>query len=215
MVRLAIGDSHDLTRRGVRHFLEKHLDIEIAVEARSESALISLIRERGESLDALLLDPELSNSTSVDLIHTIQCESKSLPILIFSSRKSCSDPVKLMRAGARGYLDKTCSTDELLTAILKVASGGLYVSEEMAENLAFSLINSVKAPTHICLSAREFEVFMLLVNGVSVTKIAALMKLSVKTVSTHKTRVMRRMNFQSICEMVRYAIANDLLHGPE
>jgi DNA-binding NarL/FixJ family response regulator len=212
MARVVLAESHELVCAGVRQFLRNHPVIELRHEARCETSLVSLLKHCSSNFDLILLAPELASTSDVGLIHRLRAVSRT-PILIFTSREVDRHAVKLIRAGAQGYLNKKCSSQELADAILKVVSGRPYVCEILAEYLAWSLIRPVDQMSHTSLSRRETEIFSLLVEGRTVTQIAQILDLSVKTVSTHKSRIMSRMNFSSFSEMVQYAIANQLIEA--
>lgn len=215
MARVVIADNHQLICEGVRHFLRNHPAIELVAEARSEETLISLISEGAHKIDAILLDPKISSTCDLDLVNKIHSVYATMPLLIFTENDEDAHAVKLIRAGARGFLNKKCSALQLVDAIARVTSGRMYVTELLAEFLALSVMNPPELQSHKLLSQRETEVFTLLVAGKSVTQIARALNLSVKTISTHKTRIMQRMNFRSLSEMVQYAIVNHLMNGSD
>lgn len=215
MARIVIADNHELMCEGIRHFLRDQPLIKIVADARSEAALISLIRKDFHDIDVVLLEPQIASTSDVEMIRHIRSIRRTLPILIFTAREEDSHAVNLVKAGAQGYLNKRCSATQLADAVNKVAAGRMYVSELLAEFLARSVMRPLDAQNHTSLSEREREVFALLVAGYTVTQVARQLNLSVKTVSTHKMRIMHRMNFRSLSEMVQYAIVNGLINVPK
>lgn len=211
MIRVMIADNHEFMREGIKHSLRGRTDIGVTYEAPDEECLLAVLRQDSACSDLLILDPHVTSTTEEQLVHQIREISAATPILIFATRDDDMLVVNLMRAGAQGYLNKRCSAAELLRAISRVVAGRVYVDDLVAERLALSVMKPTKPLAHNRLSHRELEVFSLLVNGNTVTKIARLLDLSVKTVSTHKTRIMRRMNFCSLSEMIQYAVVNDLI----
>jgi DNA-binding NarL/FixJ family response regulator len=150
--------------------------------------------------------------SGVDLIHQIKDEFPKLPILILTMHEEEQYAVRAIRAGANGYLTKESAGTQLVTALRKVASGRPYISMEVAEQLAMSAMPAKGDASHSSLSDREFEVFCHLAKGKSITEIGDMLHLSVKTVSTHKTRIMQKMELNSISDLVQYAIAHHLLN---
>lgn len=211
MAQIVIADNQELMCEGVRHFLRDQPAINVVADVRSESALLSLIRECSHDIDAVLLEPQIANTTDVEMLRHIRSIRQTLPILVFTAREEDAHAVNLIKAGAQGYLNKRCSPQQLSDAVRKVVSGRMYVSEKLAEFLAKSVMRPLEVQDYSSLSERERDVFTRLVAGYTVTQVAQQLKLSVKTVSTHKARIMNRMDFRSLSEMVQYAIVNGLM----
>jgi DNA-binding NarL/FixJ family response regulator len=209
MIRIVIADDHTIMREGLKRILEDVEDIEIAGEAVDGFEALAQVRQGG--FDLLLLDLSMPGRSGVDLIRQIRDEAPKLPILILTMHEEEQYAVRAIRAGAHGYLTKESAGTQLVSAIRKVASGRPYISIEVAEQLALNIMTPSEDLPHKHLSNREFEVFSLLVSGKSITEIAELLHLSAKTVSTHKTRLMQKMNMNSLSEMVQYAVAHQLL----
>lgn len=209
MIRIVIADDHTIMREGLKRILEGATDIEVVGEAVDGFEALALVR-KGE-LDLLLLDLSMPGRSGVELIRQIKDELPKLPILILTMHDEEQYAVRAIRAGARGYLTKESAGTQLVSAIRRVASGRPYISLEVAEQLAIDAMPSHEELPHKQLSNREFEVFGLLVSGKSITEIAEHLHLSVKTVSTHKTRIMQKMSMPSLAEMVQYAVAHKLL----
>lgn len=209
MIRIVIADDHTIMREGLKRILDGAEDICVVGEAVDGFEALAHVRKGG--FDLLMLDLSMPGRSGVELIRQIKDEVPKLPILILTMHEEEQYAVRAIRAGARGYLTKESAGTQLLSAIRKVASGRPYISSEVAEQLAMDAMSSSEQLPHKELSNREFEVFNLLVSGKSITEIADLLHLSSKTVSTHKTRIMHKMNMHSFSEMVQYAVAHRLL----
>ena len=196
MIRIVIADDHTIMREGLKRILDGADDIEVVGEAVDGFEALAHVRKGG--FDLLMLDLSMPGRSGVELIRQIKDEVPKLPILILTMH---------------GYLTKESAGTQLVSAIRKVASGRPYISLEVAEQLAMDVMPSNEDLPHKQLSNREFEVFTLLVSGKSITEIADLLHLSAKTVSTHKTRILTKMNMNSLAEMVQYAVQHRLL-GP-
>ena len=209
MIRILIADDHTIMREGLKRILEGIEDIEVVGEAIDGHD--TLAKARLGNFDVLLMDLSMPGRSGVDLIRQIKDEMPKLPILILTMHEEEQYAVRAIRAGARGYLTKESAGTQLVTALRKVASGRPYISIEVAEQLAMSAMPADSDLPHTSLSDREFEVFSHLVAGKSITEIADLLHLSVKTVSTHKTRIMLKMERNTLSDLVQYAIAHKLL----
>jgi two-component system, NarL family, invasion response regulator UvrY len=152
--------------------------------------------------------------SGIDLIKQVKSEKPKLPILVLSMHQEHQYAVRAIRAGASGYLNKDSASELLVSAIRKVVRGGMFVSPTVAELLARETMRGTDAPPHTLLSDREFQVFSMIVQGKTVTDIAAELSLSVKTVSTHKAHVLEKMRLANQAELVRYALAHQLLDDP-
>jgi DNA-binding NarL/FixJ family response regulator len=211
MIRIVIADDHTIMREGLKRILDGADDIQVVGEAVDGFEALAHVRRGG--FDLLMLDLSMPGRSGVELIRQIKDEMPKLPILILTMHEEEQYAVRAIRAGARGYLTKESAGTQLVSAIRKVASGRPYISLEVAEQLAMDVMPSSEDLPHKQLSNREFEVFTLLVSGKSITEIADFLHLSAKTVSTHKTRILTKMNMNSLAEMVQYAVQHRLL-GP-
>jgi DNA-binding NarL/FixJ family response regulator len=209
MIRILIADDHTIMREGLKRILEGIDDIEVVAEAVDGHD--TLAKARSEDFDVLLMDLSMPGRSGVDLIRQIKDEMPKLPILILTMHEEEQYAVRAIRAGARGYLTKESAGTQLVTALRKVASGRPYISIEVAEQLAMSAMPADNELPHTLLSDREFEVFGHLVKGKSITEIAELLHLSVKTVSTHKTRIMLKMERNTLSDLVQYAVAHNMI----
>lgn len=208
-VQVLVADDHGVIRNGLKKILDDTPDLEFAGEACDGRALLEKVRER--HWDMLILDLSMPGRNGLELIKLVKEAQSPLPILIFSMHQEEQYAVRALRAGASGYLTKEFDGDLLLSAIRKVASGGVYVSTKVAELLASDVSRPQHAPSHTLLSNREYEVFSRLVRGISLTAIAFEFSLSIKTVSTHKSHVLEKMGMSSQTDLVRYAINNGLI----
>lgn len=210
MIRIVIADDHTIMREGLKRILSGAEDIDVVGEAIDGFEALAQVRKGG--FDLLLLDLSMPGRSGVDLIRQIKQEAPKLAILILTMHEEEQYAVRAIRAGAQGYLTKESAGTQLVSAIRRVASGRPYISMEVAEQLALNIMTPNEELPHKLLSDREFEVFHLLVSGKSITEIADLLHLSVKTVSTHKTRIMQKMAMNSLSDMVQYAVAQHLLN---
>jgi DNA-binding NarL/FixJ family response regulator len=214
MIKILIADDHTIMREGLKRILDGVEDIEVIGEA--VDGFDTLEKARLGNFDVLLMDLSMPGRSGVELIKQIKDEMPKLPILILTMHEEEQYAVRAIRAGARGYLTKESAGTQLVTALRKVASGRPYISIEVAEQLAMSAMPADDSLPHTQLSDREFEVFVHLTKGKSITEIGEILHLSVKTVSTHKTRIMQKMGMNTLSDMVQYAVAHHLLppmHG--
>lgn len=208
MIRLLIADDHAIMRDGLKRILEQHDDFEVVGEATDGFQTLDWVRKGG--FDILLLDLSMPGRSGVDLIKQIKAHSPKLPILVLTMHEEELYAVRTIRAGASGYITKDSAATLLVEAIRRVALGRLFISPEVAEQLAINLRPKTNELPHTKLSDREFEVFQLLASGLSLTDIADKLHLSVKTVSTHKTRILQKLDAHSLADLIKYAITHDL-----
>ncbi|RKP53716.1 response regulator transcription factor [Pararobbsia silviterrae] len=208
MIKVLIADDHLLVREGLRHILESAGNIEIAGEAYDSPTTLALVR--GTSARVLVLDLSMPGRSGIDLIHQIREAVPSLRILVLTMHAEQQYAVRAFKAGAAGYVTKESAGDELVAAVNKVASGGVYVSLSMAERFAQSLNEPADAQPHQRLSDREFDVFRRIVAGQTITEIAQSLCVSAKTVSTYKTRILEKMQIPHEAALVRYAIKHNV-----
>ena len=210
MIRLMIADDHAIVRSGLRQLLSLAPDMRVDAEAIDGAQVLEGLRL---SLpDLLLLDINMPGLSGPDLIIRIKAHWPALPILVLSMHNEPQVAARVLKAGASGYVTKDSEMEVLLGAIRKVAGGGKFIVPELAERLVFDVSLSSDRLPHQTLSERELEVFRLLVAGQGVNDIAEQLCISNKTVSTHKTRLMEKLNLGSTAEMVRYAMQHGLLN---
>ena len=209
MIRVLLADDHGLVREGFRGILSKAADIEVAAEAASGDEALALVKKH--DFDLALLDLSMPGLSGLALIKRLKLEKPKLRILVLSMHGESQYAARALKAGASGYLTKDSATAELIGAIRKIAAGGVQISEAAAAQLigAHGAGDAIEAS----LSDREYEVLRQIVAGRSVTDIAAALNLSVKTVSTHKARILQKLNLTGTAELVRYAIEHGLADG--
>lgn len=208
MIRIVMADDHAIVREGLKRIVSSIEGMEVIGEAGNGTEVMQRVREL--AFDVLLLDLSMPGRSGMELIKLIRAEKPQLRILVLSMHQELQYAVRAIKNGASGYLTKESAPAQLEQAIRKVASGGAFISAEVAEQLALGAMPGSEAVPHESLSNREFEVLQLLVAGVSLTDIAAKLNLSVKTVSTHKTNLMQKMGLQNQSELIRYAIKHGL-----
>jgi two-component system, NarL family, invasion response regulator UvrY len=204
MIRVLIADDHKIVRDGLKRILAAHGDIDVLAEAATGDEALALVKT-GE-YDVAMLDMSMPGLAGIDLIKRIKLEKPKLRLLVLSMHGEHQYAARALKAGASGYLNKDSAAELLIVALRKIAAGGVHVGEAAAA----SLVSAERSP-HEALSDREFEVLRLLVEGLGPTDIGERLHLSVKTVSTHKTRILEKLNLGSTAELVRYALENKLL----
>ena len=209
MIRVLLADDHAIVRTGLREILESTSDIEVAAEAANGTEALNAVRA-GE-FDIAVLDLSMPGRSGIELIKLIRDERPKLRMLVLTMHSEEQYAVRALRAGASGYLTKESAADELVAAVRRIASGGAYISPETAQRLVLDTSEPGAELPHTRLSNREYEVFRMIVAGKSVTDIGAALNLSVKTISTHKARILDKMGFASQAELVRYAVEHRLL----
>jgi two-component system invasion response regulator UvrY len=209
MIKVLVCDDHVVVRRGLRQILAETPDIMVGGEAGTADEALALLRR--ESWSAVVLDINLPGASGMDLLSQIHKERPSLPVLVLTVYSEEQYAVRAIKAGAAGFLTKESAPDKLIEAVRKVAAGGRYISAELAEALASLLAGEGKGMPHERLSDREFEVLKMLASGRTVSQVAQDLSLSVKTVSTHRTRILKKMNMKTNAELTHYAVRNGLV----
>ena len=207
-IKIIIADDHPLFRRGLKHAIEETNDIAVIGESCNGEDLLSLIRD--SKSDIILLDIAMPGKSGLDLLKQLKSEHPKLPILILSVYPEEQYAIRFLKAGASGYLTKESAAEKLAEAIRKIAGGGKYASTAVIEKLAFDFSDSEKLP-HETLSDREYQVFGMIAVGRSLTEIGVELSLSVKTISTHRTRILEKMKMKKNAELIHYAITQNLL----
>lgn len=209
MIRIVIADDHTIVREGLKQLLTASPDMSIAGEASDGHQVMQLVREA--EFDVLLLDMSMPGRSGIDLIKLARAEKPKLRILILSMHEEQQYAVRAIKAGASGYLTKESASAQLVSAIRKVAAGGAFISAEVAEQLALGAMPQSEGLPHESLSDREYQIFRMIAAGGAVSAIATELNLSVKTVSTHKARLMQKMGLQNQADLIRYAITHKLV----
>jgi two-component system invasion response regulator UvrY len=208
-LRILIVDDHPIVRQGLKQTLADAAEIGEIVEAATPQEALDLVRQR--KWDAVILDIGLPGRGGLEVLKDIKREVPRLPVLILSMHAEDQYAVRAVRAGAAGYLTKGAATESLIAAVRKVASGGRYISPELAERLATELTVDPDHPLHASLSDREFDVLRSIASGQTVGDIAERLSLSVKTVSTYRARILEKMQLKNNAELMRYVLTNHLL----
>ena len=209
MIRVAIADDHPIVRQGLRRIATEGAKIVVSGEAASAAELFRLVA--GVPVDVVLLDVSMPGSTFVETVRALRENFPGLRVLVLSVHPEDQWALRALRAGASGYLTKDHSPDQLVEAIHRVARGGKYVSESLAEKLAGLVDLGTLHVPHQQLSDREFEVLCSLGRGMTVKDVAIRMQLSAKTVSTYRGRLLEKMGLNTNADLVRYVVEHDLM----
>ncbi len=208
MIRLLMIEDHELMREGLKQLFECVDDIQVGAEAVSGEEALAILQK--ETFDLVLLDINIPGIHGVELISKICARPDSPPILIVSMHDEAQIAKRKIKAGASGYITKDSSPEELLAAMRKVASGGRYMTPELAEKIAFEASTEVMLKRHELLSSREMLILRMLAKGKKINEIALELGISNKTVSTHKARLMHKMHIDNDVKLIQYAVAHDL-----
>jgi DNA-binding NarL/FixJ family response regulator len=209
MIRIAIVDDHAIVRAGLRQYLQEQVDLRVTGEASNGREVLDLLRQ-GE-VDVIVMDLSMPEFGGVDALAAIKARAPDMPVLILSGFPEAHYATTLLRQGASGYLNKECEPEEIIKAIRVVFRGRKYITPAVAEMLADGLGSDPDKAPHDQLSERELQVFLRLAKGETVGTIADSMSLSVKTVSTYRTRVMEKMHLASNSDLTYYALKNGLI----
>ena len=207
--RILLVDDHQIVRAGLAQYIAEHDDLTVAAEAASGDEAIRLIRQ--EEFDVVILDISMPHKNGIDTLRVIKQLKPTLHVLVLSGYPETHYAVNMLRAGANGYLSKDAAADEMIRAIRIVARGRRYLSEAAADLVSDQLMRPSEKMMHETLSEREFQIFRKLAAGQSPTAIADELHLSVKTVSTYRTRVLEKMSLKNNADLTYYAIKNALL----
>lgn len=209
MIKIIIADDHAIVRKGLKQILEETPDMAVTDEASNCNEVLEKVRKG--NFDVVILDLTMPGRGGVDTLKEIKAEKPDLPVLVLSVHPEEQYAMRVLKAGAAGYVNKESAPIELIEAIRKVASGRKYISATLAENLALNLDSDFEKPLHESLSDREFQVMCKIAMGKTMTDIANELNLSIKTISTYRTRILEKMNMKSNAEIARYAIKNGLV----
>jgi two-component system invasion response regulator UvrY len=209
MIRILIADDHAIVRAGLRQFIADQADMEIAGEAATGTETVAAVREG--NFDVVLLDISMPDKNGIDTLRLLRHVKPDLPVLMLSAYGEEQYAVNLLRAGAAGYVSKVAASTQLVGAIRTVVQGRKYVSPALAQILAEGVNGDATQPLHAELSQREFQIFCKLASGAPVSKVASELNLSVKTVSTYRTRILEKMAMKSNADLTYYAIKNGLI----
>ncbi|MFC2142065.1 response regulator [Acidobacteriota bacterium] len=209
MIRILLADDHTLVRKGIIQILQEIPELAQIDEANDGKEALKKIGDK--DYDLILLDISLPGRSGLDILKQIKCMKPDLPVLILSMHPEEQYAVRSIRAGASGYMTKGSAPDELLKAIRKVADGGRYITTTLAEKLAFEIERNGSDNKHELLSDREYQVMCMIASGKTVKEIGGILSLSVKTISTHRTRILRKMDMKNSAQLTYYTIKQGLL----
>jgi DNA-binding NarL/FixJ family response regulator len=209
MIRIFITDDHSLIREGFKKILNEEKDISIIGEAANSRDTMSFVLNN--KLDILILDLNLPDKSGLDLLKELKAIKPEIKILILSMHPEDRFAMRVLKSGASGYVTKESAGGELVKAIRKVYNGGKYVSESLAEILAFEVQGNLDKPIHELLSDREFQVLQMIASGKTLAEISGTLSLAVTTVSTYRARILEKLNLHSNAELIHYAITKKLL----
>ncbi|WP_293776176.1 response regulator transcription factor [uncultured Oxalicibacterium sp.] len=210
MIRLLIADDHAIIRDGLKQIISFMPDMQVVGEAATGDEVLQMVRTT--AVDLLLLDMSMPGRSGIALIQQIHASYPALPILILSMHQESQYAVQAMRAGAAGYITKNTASSQLIEGIRKVASGDTFVSPEISAKLIRQLHRQEEALPHTRLTAREFQIFNMLVTGESVNEIARILALSNKTVSTHKAAILQKLDATTTAHLIHYALKHGLIN---
>ena len=209
MIKIGIVDDHAIVRSGLRQFFSEHVDLRVVGEAANGREAIDLVR--AQEIDVLVMDLSMPGQSGLDALAMLRAKAPDMGILILSGYPEEHYAINLIRQGASGYLNKECDPEEIVKAIRALALGRRYITPAVAELLADTLNPGAEKAPHELLSERELQVFLHLARGETVGQLAEALSLSVKTVSTYRTRVLEKMKLGSNSELTYYALKNGLI----
>lgn len=209
MIRILIADDHTIVREGLKQILAETRDMVVADEASNGQEVFAKVSKN--EYDVVLLDISMPGRSGLEVLKQLKGERPKLPILILSMYSEEQYAMRALRAGASGYMTKESAPDELIEAIRKVSQGRKYVSPSLAEKLAVSLELGEEKPPHEMLSDREYQVMCMIASGKTIKEIAGELSLSVKTISTYRSRILEKLNFKTNAAMTHYAVQNRLV----
>lgn len=209
MVRVIIADDHKMFRDGLKQILKEDPDIIVVDEAGNGQEALDKIYK--SDFDILLLDISMPGLSGLDVLRQLKAQKSKISILILSMYPEEQYALRAIKSGASGYITKSSASDELIHAIKKISEGGTYISSSIAERLLFSIKDSSEALPHQKLSDREFQILKLIASGKTITQVADELYLSVKTISTYRSRILEKMDMKSNAELIHYALKHNLL----
>ncbi len=207
-MKILVADDHAIVRAGLKQILSANSDMEVAGEAQNGQEALDAISK--DHWDVVLLDMSMPGLSGIDLIKRIKEKKPEINILVLSMHQEDQFAVRALKAGASGYLNKDSASELLVSAIRRVAAGGKHISRVLAEKLAYEIDPFKSTPSHETLSDREFQIFRMIAEGMQINEIANELSLSPKTVSTHKHRLMTKLNISNNVELIQYAMENVL-----
>lgn len=208
MIRILLVDDHNIVHQGLTFILEKSREMKVMANCNNGFEALGWLREN--DCDVVLADIAMPRMNGIDLLKQLRKEKPGLPVLILSAYPEDQYAVRLIRAGAAGYLNKDCMPEEVVSAVRSVMSGKRYISPAVVEMLADELSMPEGKPPHETLSNREYQIFLLFASAKTITEIADLLKLSTNTISTYRKRILEKMHMSTNAELMLYAVENNL-----
>jgi two-component system, NarL family, invasion response regulator UvrY len=209
MIKILIADDHPIVRQGFKQVLSETADLVVADEAGNGQEVLALVARK--DYDVILLDISMPGKNGLEVLKELRMTNTKIPVLILSIYPEEQYAIRALKAGASGYLTKASAPEELISAIRKVSRGGKYISSSLAEKIAYELDGDAEKAPHDTLSDREYQILLMIASGKTVSDIADEMCLSVKTVSTYRSRILDKMKMKNNAELTTYAIRNKLV----
>lgn len=210
MIRILVVDDHSVVHQGLAFILGQNHKMKIMANCTNGTEALGWLQKN--DCDVVLADIAMPGMGGIDLLKHLRKEKPKLPVLIFSAYPEDQYAVRLIKAGAAGYLNKECAPEELINAVDWVAGGKRYISPAVAEMLASELAKPEGKLAHETLSNREYQIFLLLASAQTISEISSALKLSANTVSTYRKRILEKMHLNNNAELMRYAVENNLKH---
>lgn len=212
MLRVLIADDHPVVRQGVKQILTEELQLKQFGEARNAREVLENISR--SKWDILILDINLPDMNGLEILRQLKKAHPGLPVLVLTVFDEDQIAIRVLKAGASGFVTKETMPNELIEAVKKIHSGGKYVSPSLAEKLVFNIYTEDEKPPHHKLSNREYQVICLIAAGKSVKQIAEELYLSIQTIRTYRTRILEKMDMSTDAELIHYAIQHGLIPPP-
>lgn len=209
MIKILVVDDHTIVRKGLKQILEDTPDMVVVDEASNSQEVVNKVSNK--DIDLVLLDISLPGRGGLDVLKQLKAIKPKLPVLILSMHPEEQYAIRSLRAKASGYLTKESAPDELIDAIRKVVKGKKYITSSLAEKLAFELEVETQMPMHETLSDREYQVMCMIASGKRIKEIAETLSLSIKTISTYRSRILKKMKMRNNAQLIHYAIKSGLI----
>lgn len=209
VIRIFIADNQAVVREGIKRIIADTVDVRVVGEGKTDQELAAQVH--AQSADLVVLDISMPGGNGLEVLQELKHAQPWIPILVFSGHPEHHHAVRAFKAGAKGYLTKDSPPEELLCAIRKVAQGGCYASPSLAEHLILSMAQEAEEPLHTRLSNREYQVLCMLASGKTVSAIGEDLALSVKTISTYRSRLLEKLQMRTTAELIHYAIQQRLV----
>lgn len=209
MIKVLIADDHTVVRQGLKNIIDQQRDMKVSGDVANAHEMLDQVRK--QSWDLVILDITMPGKSGLDGLKELKLEKPRLPVLVLSMHPEDQYARRVLKAGASGYMTKETASEELVQAVRKIVSGGKYISSSLAETLAFDLGSPADAPVHELLSDREYQVLCMIASGKTVNEIGQSLSLSVKTISTYRTRILEKTKLRNNAELIHFAIQNNLV----